>query len=355
MTISEVVVPDWSADPRAKAAYAMSYQHQQSQAAVRAATVAAVLEAWATVNSEKLVLSWFGGLLDRIFTLISMGQEIVARQAVHFVRTTLSVQGFDVDIPDLNPLSFAGIASDGRDLETLVTGAVARSFERLNRGDSPAAAVQAGANYLVLVTGTQISDAGRAADQVAITAAMPAAPAVEPTSPLGVTPPSRKKLQYGWVRMLTPPSCSRCAILAGQFYKWNDGFLRHPLCDCRHIPATEDLTDALTTDAKAYFNSLTEAQQNYFFGAANSQAIRDGADIYQVVNATTRKGAMFTADNGRRYTREGTTRRGFANARISRSGLKGKVLRPTPWQIYRDAQGDRAEAVRLLRKFGYIL
>ena len=73
MTVSEVVVPDWSADPRAKAAYAMSYQHQQSQAAVRAATVAAVLEAWATVNSEKLVLSWFGGLLDRIFTLISMG------------------------------------------------------------------------------------------------------------------------------------------------------------------------------------------------------------------------------------------------------------------------------------------
>src|SRR5690606_41194169 len=43
----------------------------------------------------------------------------------------------------------------------------------------------------------------------------------------------------GYVRMLNPPSCSRCAILAGRWFRWNDGFLRHPRCDCVHIPAKD--------------------------------------------------------------------------------------------------------------------
>ena len=41
----------------------------------------------------------------------------------------------------------------------------------------------------------------------------------------------------GYVRMLNAPSCSRCIILAGKFFRWNEGFLRHPRCDCKHIPA----------------------------------------------------------------------------------------------------------------------
>ena len=34
--------------------------------------------------------------------------------------------------------------------------------------------------------------------------------------------------RVGYVRYLSPPSCSRCAILAGRFYRWSTGFLRHP-------------------------------------------------------------------------------------------------------------------------------
>lgn len=350
-----VTTPEWTADPRARAAYALSAQHQASQAEIRASIVTGVLGAWATINVQQLVASWFGGILDRIFTLVSLGQETVASDASSFVKATLGVQGIEVDIPIIDALRFAGISSDGRSLDTLLTGAVAHTFERLNRGDSPDVALKAGADFLTLVTSTQISDAGRAADQVAIVSAIPASPNVELAQPDRNTPPSRRNLRYGWVRMLTPPSCSRCAILAGQFYKWNDGFLRHPMCDCRHIPAIEDLGSDLTTDAKEYFNSLTREQQDRYFGVANSRAIREGADINQVVNATTRQGAMFTADDGRRYTREGTARRGVAGSRIKRSGNRGKVLRPTPWQIYKDARGSREEAVRLLRKFGYIL
>jgi hypothetical protein len=76
------------------------------------------------------------------------------------------------------------------------------------------------------------------------------------------------------------------------------------------------------------------------FGQAGAAAIRDGADLGQVVNA--RRG-MYTAA-GRSLTVESTTRRGVA---------PGKV-RLMPEQIYREARGDRDEAIRLLKRFGYL-
>jgi hypothetical protein len=223
------------------------------------------------------------------------------------------------------------------------------ALQQTLRGQPPAVASKAGADYLRTVVATQIPDAGRAADQVAIATADP------PQQKRG------KKLVYGWVRMLTPPSCERCIVLAGRFYKWNDGFLRHPMCDCRHIPAIEALDDDLTTDPYLYFKSLSPEEQNDVFGVANSKAIRDGADINQVLNAATRfnprtgkTALMVDATDGRRYTSEGTTKRGYFGSGATRRAKPG-VLRPTPWQIYQDARGNRDEAKRLLTQFGYIL
>src|SRR5690606_25685747 len=89
----------------------------------------------------------------------------------------------------------------------------------------------------------------------------------------------------GYVRMLVPPSCSRCALLAGKFYRFNDGFLRHPYCGCRHMPASEALAGDLALAARVYFDSLSEAEQRRVFTVAGAEAIRDGADIGRVVNA----------------------------------------------------------------------
>lgn len=324
-----------SLSPEARAALAVAAAHQQAQARYREAIIAAIIATWAGMNAQQLVASWFGGIGQQIFLILGLGQEAVASQARNFVSEAYRVQGHSVDVPAINASRFAGISSDGRALEELLVGAVARSFERLNRGDSAETALKAGSDFLTMVAATQISDAGRAADQVAITAVQPET--------------GEKVTRFGWVRMLQPPSCGRCAILAGRFYRWNDGFQRHPMCDCKHIPVAEDVAGDLTTDPQQYFDSLTKEQQDELFGVRVSQAIRDGADINQVVNAATRPGAMFTADNGRRYTREGTTRRGVYGRRRS------KVLRPTPWQIYKDAKGSREAAIRLLREFGYLL
>src|SRR5690606_41067797 len=93
------------------------------------------------------------------------------------------------------------------------------------------------------IAATQVADAGRVATGLGVVA----------------------RPGIGYVRMLQPPSCSRCAILAGRIYRRNAGFLRHPLCDCIHIPTTEAAGRDLTTDPRAYFDSLTKEQQDRIF------------------------------------------------------------------------------------------
>jgi len=138
----------------------------------------------------------------------------------------------------------------------------------------------------------------------------------------------------GYVRMLNPPSCSRCVILAGRFYRWNDGFRRHDRCDCEHVAvagrkAAEGA--GMVSDPYDYFKSLSKSEQDRMFGSGNAQAIRDGADIYRVENVRLR--GLRTA-NGRGRSRWYSTM--------------------TVDDIYDIAGDSRATAISLLRQQGYI-
>jgi hypothetical protein len=156
----------------------------------------------------------------------------------------------------------------------------------------------------------------------------------------------------GYVRMLNPPSCSRCAVLAGKFYRWNRGFERHPNCDCRHIPTSEDQAGNLTTNPQAYFDSLTRAEQDRIFTIKGAEAIRDGADISQVVNA--RRGVAKAQLFGRDvfHTYQGVTRHSLFGRRKRELG-KRLPVRLMPESIYALAE-DREDALRLLFLYGYI-
>lgn len=117
----------------------------------------------------------------------------------------------------------------------------------------------------------------------------------------------------------------------------------------------------LRTSPKSYFESLDDAEQNATFTKAGAQAIRDGANINQVVNA--RRG-MYTASIGNltvKATHEGVTSRGeFGHLQSDLRKRKGnryrtsQTIRIMPEQIYREANGNREEAIRLLRRFGYL-
>lgn len=136
----------------------------------------------------------------------------------------------------------------------------------------------------------------------------------------------RRPALTGHVRHLNPPSCSRCAVLAGRVYRWSSGFQRHPGCDCLMIPTTEQAGEGLISDPMVAF----ERGQIRGLSKADTEAIRDGADIGQVVNVRRKKAGL---------VRGGSV--------IERAG------RPTPAGIYQIAS-DKTEALNLLRKFGYV-
>jgi hypothetical protein len=149
-----------------------------------------------------------------------------------------------------------------------------------------------------------VQDAGRSAESVA-TASRP---------------------QVGHVRYLSPPSCSRCAVLAGRAYRYSDGFKRHTNCDCTMIPALEAAAPGLVSDP----TDLMRQGKVTGLSKADMQAVADGADLSKVVNV-------------RRYE-SGLRESGRVLARA------GKL---TPEGIYRLAS-NQAAAVAMLRRFGYI-
>lgn len=161
-----------------------------------------------------------------------------------------------------------------------------------------------------------------------------------------------------FVRVLVPPSCDRCTVLAGRIYRDLEGFARHPGCDCQHWPVS-DWAKAealgLVTDPMVAF----ERGQVRGLSQADERAIRDGADMQAIVNAKRGGGRRpkgmtnaITADIfGRtvKATLEGTTKRG-AWRRLH----PDLPIRLRPESIYEYAK-DREDALRLLRLYGYLL
>lgn len=291
-----------------------------AQRAIAAATASATLAAWREADTERLVESWIRIVAARAWRIVTLGQTLAAQRARRYVRRAAAVYPSPpVHRGESVPERLAAIAADGRRLDTLLQQPAVTVAREVREGRPRREAMTIGTTQLDMIVRTEVADAGRVATGVEITAT--------PT--------------LGYVRMLNPPSCARCVVLAGKFYRWNQGFLRHPRCDCIHIPVSEDAADDLTTDPRRYFDSLDEREQRRAFTEAGAQAIRDGADIARVVNAR-RRGSVYTA-GGRAFTTEATRRRRRGAPRLM------------PEQIYREANGNRDEAIRLLRLHGYLI
>lgn len=294
--------------------------HYQLMQGIQSAAVLVGRRAWGNVDPGNISGSWAANLAV-ILPVISAYQGQAALAGAGYGAATLAAQElYEPPEAFVDPGGFAGTASDGRPLEGLLYSAATQAKTMIAGGTPVREALKSGRSTLDTLMRTQVADAGRAA--------------------AGVDVATRSNV--GYVRMLNPPSCPRCVILAGRFYRWNAGFARHPRCDCIHVPSTENVAGDATTDPYAYFESLSEVEQDKAFGRSYAQAVRDGGDISQVVNA--RRGMR----PGGLTTTEGTSRRGHFRA----SGGRGQRL--TPEGIYQKAN-SREEALQLLEKNGYIL
>jgi hypothetical protein len=181
-----------------------AYQQQVTAAVVRAAQLA-----WARVTLADLDGSWAavaGGLL----TLVTAAQVAAARDADPYLAAVLAEMGHPDDpAGQVQPAAFAGVASDGRGLASLLAEPLITVKVGLKARTAPERALASGGSQLEMLAQTTVQDTGRAA----VSAGMIARPHID-----------------GYVRVLTLPSCSRCAILAGRVYRWSTGFQRHPRC-----------------------------------------------------------------------------------------------------------------------------
>jgi hypothetical protein len=363
-----------------------AYQQQVTDAAVRAAEIA-----WAKVLLSDPLGSW-RRVAPGLLALVTAAQVAAARDADPYLAAVLAEQG-ETDDPagEIAPGTFAGVAADGRPLDTLLSIPAQALSDALAGGMTREQALASQGDRLRMLVETTVQDTGRSATEAGIAA---------------------RPRVGGHVRMLTPPSCSRCVILAGRWYRWSSDFKRHPRCDCRMIPASEDVAKDLTTDPREYFKSLPTAaeldaehpnltvkmrreaglfSQEDVFTNAGAESIRLGADINQIVNA--RRGALGLTPAGARITREeakalrygldrgrlkaqilygqpvyvtteGVTRRGIAGSRLGawEDGVKklgqryrsASTARIMPETILQIAE-NRDDAIRLLKRYGFVL
>jgi len=356
---------------------------------------------------------WYSGgsnsPANRAFIALATAQEVAAAAAREYVVDVMAAQGHLVALPDLRPLALAGAASDGRDIDKLLEQPIWSAWGARQAGASPDEARAAAALTMDRILHTQIMDAAREAvathlaagrsinldpedidayeddfergvqqiidrinrqlddEDAALLVQRDALRVLQDEAARELIREAERitrraareeareadrtpRVQLGWIRVLTPPSCARCVALAGRWYRWSDDFQRHVNCDCLQVPAASAKeAQPMVTEPDVYFASLTEAEQNKTFGVAGAEAIRSGADIARVVNAY-RKGSLSTVD-GYTYTSEGTTKRGFYP---KTEGGQAGARRATPTTIIRAAGGDQTEVVRLLKRFGYI-
>lgn len=274
----------------------------------------------------------------RLRVLSSAAQLGAARTAADYVPRLLSETRQRAEADGLvNPSAFSGVASDGRDLDGLLYGAVTTAKSAVGQGQSSDQALTTGGNWLDMLTQSMVADAGRMATSVA----MAARPQVT-----------------GYIRMLGGSGCSRCAVLAGKWFRWNTGFLRHPRCHCVHVPAAENRAGDWRTDPVA---AIREGKVTGLSEAQTKAILDHGADVSQVINAS--RGMDYARVFGQRMqiTREGITVRGTAGKRLGsihkaagHRFRESAVFRLTPESIYQIG-GGRANTIRLLKEHGYLL
>jgi hypothetical protein len=335
----------------------VAFAYYAAQARLARRTANRVQRLWRTLDRGNLTDSWAALVGPAVVEAVTAGQLAAAAQADPYLDAVEAADGVEGEADTkVRAASFAGVASDGRALDTLLYLPVISTKQAIGLGASDVDAMMRGLNQLLRMSATQVADAGRTA--------------------VGAGIAGRRTIQ-GYIRIAAAPCCARCAILSGKEFGWNRGFQRHPRCDCIHMPATLIARgrggrglipprQGLVTNPQDYFNSLSRREQERIFTAAGARAIREGADITSIVNA--RRGMSTASAYGRQLqvTREGTTRRGaFYRSERARAIAGGQVPadigrsfrlrtpRLMPEEIYRLAE-SRDEAIAMLRRFGYL-
>lgn len=296
--------------------------HYRDVAREEAILLAAGRKAWRQVDRGYPVESWRRIVDQQFFAVVAAQQTEVALFGSEFSASVLADQGLWVAPSGfVDPRGFAGVNPLGGNLQGQLLEPAYQAERLVSGGMSPTKALSQAENMLFMQLVSTLASTGQAAASADIAT----------------------RHGVGYVRAVHGSACDRCIILAGKFYRWNQGFKRHPNCRCVHEATTKPLSAGMFDDPYEAFNALSKEEQDRRWGESNAKAIREGADIYQVTNA--QRGMTKT----RMFTTEGTARGRMAGR------LKPGQRRLTPEAIYKQAGNNRVKARELLTEHGYLL
>lgn len=338
-------------------------QHQDVIDAYGAAQRRAVLQTtirlerlWKELAANDLSRSWLGGVGAAMVRAVAAGQLVAASTGQPYIEAMVRMDGLSQNYLEqashVAPRAFSGVAADGRDLESLLYLPVIRTKTLIGNGLTLQESMTSGLFQLQRMVASEVADAGRGSASVAMVA---------------------NRSITGYVRTVRSGACARCAILAGRWYRWNADFERHKRCQCYGVPSTE-ARPGRHLNPMSFFNGLSRAEQDRRFTIGGAEAIRNGADIYKVVNA--QRGVTTLDFYGKKVvaTLEGTTRhgeffqqmrreaeqrtgqrfaRGVADVEQGLPRFRLRTPRLMPGEILRLSE-DRDELIRLLKRFDYL-
>lgn len=301
-------------------------RHKQATADLTNAAFIRAANSWKKVNPGSIVSSW-SSLSTAIVAAVMVAQSKSIQSGDSALDVAFNDQNIDPLDARLRPGAIVGtMPATGATLDAALAGVAFHTLDHIGRGYSTNEAMQSGLVDLSQVVQYAVADASRASAQIRV----------------GST-----KQKVGYVRMASLGCCSRCSVLAGQYYAWNKGFLRHPHCRCVHIPASESMADTYATDPHEAFDALSPSEQDRIYTKSGAEAIRNGADMNQVVNA--RRG--MTASG--RFTSEGSSKRGYF--RITSDAGKAGKRRLSVDELLRRSGQSKERFIGLLDEYGYFV
>ena len=303
--------------------------YYRTTTSIQKSTVARVAELWSLLSiGDPAGDYWQGGVGEAIAQTVSAGQYAAANTAGLYVDQAVTDQGVPIGEYAVDARAFSGVSETGGSLKSAMFRVVQALLADLAAGRPRLEAQLSAKARATLFGGNEVANAARAAESAGITG----------TSHV-----------TGYIRELNLPSCDRCIILAGRWYRWSAGFQRHPRCDCFHIPAV-DAQQGADFSPHEYFDSLSAAEQDNIFGKANAEAIRMGADMGRVVNAN-----QSTLPVGVYKERVRGADGEFRWVNTDRVRYRGTPTTLGVGNILELAAGDRARAVALLEEHGFIV
>lgn len=309
--------------------------YYRAQAQLSKDTSALVERVWRSMEGDNFreKSEWFQTIgLPAVSRLIRNGQFLSLNRTQQYMVIVAAIQ--EVEGQALfNPEAFI---YDAKALETVLESNMYRHIGMTLSGVPELVSMRLVSQSLVRATSGAVQDAGR--DAISATIASGG--------------------YYGFVRKLQLPSCKRCVVLAGKEFRTNEGFDRHDLCDCVHVPVAESYDDATTDPIQA----IKDGQVTGLSKRDTEAILEYGADVSQVINSSSGLVTENILGTKVKATTVGKSSRAVAGSRLGnlakQQGSRYKQSQNTRLsvgQILKLAGGDQGRAKEMLFNHGFII